>query len=261
MYVSELYRRLLLPLVLVGLVLSGLSASTAIAQSVKSPSDTVREFYKAMRAKKFREAFAISIYKPAIEPLSSAEFDDLRPDFERLAATYPEKLDISGEQVSGDVATVFIKSNDPDTPDKSEPMSLIRVKGMWIVGDKESQEIVEKAGKDFFFTARINAHHNDVQDLLKRIALAELVYNQQHNGKFGDLAALIAGGLIPKDLEGTESTGYRFRVNVSADAKAWIATAEPSQYGRTGRLSFYMDQNGVKSGDVGGKPLDPNIQK
>jgi hypothetical protein len=31
--------------------------------------------------------------------------------------------------------------------------------------------------------------------------------------------------------------------------------AEPAQYGRTGRLSFFMDHEGVRSSDVGGKPL------
>ena len=109
------------------------------------------------------------------------------------------------------------------------------------MGDEESQELVKKSGKQFFFNARIDAHHSDVQDMLIRISLAQLVYSKQHNGLFGDLAALIAAGLIPKDLEGIESTGYRFRVTISPDGKAWSARAEPAQYGRTGRLSFFMD--------------------
>ena len=114
---------------------------------------------------------------------------------------------------------------------------------------------MKKSGKQFFFEARINAHHSDVQDLLTRISLAEVVYAQGHNGQFGNTAELITAGLIPKDLEGTESTGYRFQVNRAADAKSWYATAEPAQYNRTGRLSFYLDGAGVRSGDVGGKPL------
>jgi len=40
-----------------------------------------------------------------------------------------------------------------------------------------------------------------------------------------------------------------------ADGKSWSATAEPAEYGRSGRLSFYLDASGVRSGDVGGKPL------
>ena len=83
----------------------------------------------------------------------------------------------------------------------------------WIIGDKENQEIVKKAGKQFFFNARIDTHHDEVQAMLTRISLAQLVYSQQHNGLFADLAGLITAGLLPKDLEGTESTGYRFHVS------------------------------------------------
>jgi hypothetical protein len=39
-----------------------------------------------MRERKFSEAFALTIYKPAIEGLSAAELEELRPDFERMAA-------------------------------------------------------------------------------------------------------------------------------------------------------------------------------
>lgn len=225
------------------------------AQASRGPSETVREFYKAMREKRFKEAFAISIYHPAIDGLTPAEFEDLRPDFERLAAEIPEQVNISGEQISGDMATVFLKIKDADNKEQAEPVSLLRIKGVWIVGDRENQEIVRKAGKNFFFNARIDALHDQAQGLLRRIALAQLAYSQNNNGKFGDLAVLIAAGLIPKDLEGTESTGYRFRIIVSKEGKSWYATAEPAQYGRTGRLSFVMDQGGLRSGDVGGKPI------
>jgi hypothetical protein len=234
----------------------------AWAQSPQlSPTETVREFYRRMREKKFREAFSLSIYKSAIEPLKPQEFEDLKPDFERVAMAVsegiPQTLEITGEQISGDAATVFVKVLDAEGKEKIEPTSLIKVNGVWIVGDKENQELVEKAGKKFFFNARIDAHHNDVQDMLTRISLAQVVYSQQHNGQFGDLATLITAGLVPKDLEGTESTGYRFRIMVSRDRKSWSAAAEPAQYGRTGKLSFFLDSTGVRSGDVSGKPL-PN---
>jgi hypothetical protein len=114
---------------------------------------------------------------------------------------------------------------------------------------------VKKAGTKYFFEARINAHHSDVQDMLTRITVWQVAYSQGHNGQFGNMSELIAAGYIPKDLEGTDSTGYRFQVVRSADGKSWYATAEPAQYGRTGRLSFYLDASGVRSGDAGGKPL------
>lgn len=243
------------------LLIHGSLAIAAAQNPQRTPSDTVREFYKKMREKKFREAFDLSIYKPAIEPLKPQEFEDLLPDFEKMAAAIPEKVDISGEQISGEAATVFVRVKDEENKEQAEPVTLIRVDGNWIIGDKENQNIVNKAGKDFFFNARINTHHDEVQALLLRISVAQLVYSRQHAGKFGDLAALILAGLIPKDLEGTESTGYRFRVTISPDGKAWSARAEPAQYGRTGRLSFFMDASGVRSSDVAGKPLKTSMMK
>jgi len=235
------------------------ASSTTLAQAQRSPTDTMREFYRMMREKKFREAFGISIYRPAIEGLSTPELEELRPDFEKMAIAVsekiPDKVDITGEQISGDAATVFVKVLDADGKERIEPASLIKLDNSWVVGDKESLELVKKSGKKFFFEARINAHHSDVQDMLTRISLAQVVYSQGHNGQFANTAELITAGLIPKDIEGTESTGYRFQVVRPADGKSWYATAEPALYGHTGRLSFYLDASGVRSGDAGGKPL------
>jgi len=208
-----------------------------------------------MREKRFREAFGMSIYKPAIEGLKPEEFEDLRPDFDKMAAAIPERVNLTGEQISGESATVFVKVKEEDAAEQAQPLSLIRVNGIWIIGDKENEAIVKKAGKEFFFNARIDTHHGEVQNIFQRITLAQVVYSQQHNGQYGNLAELISAGLVPKDLEGTESTGYRFNVTRTVDGKTWNATAEPAQYGRSGRLSFFLDQAGVKSGDVGGKPL------
>jgi hypothetical protein len=225
----------------------------------RSPSDTVREFYKAMHQKRFRDAFDITIYGPAIDGLKPQEFQDLQPDFEAMANVAPENVEITGEQISGDEATVFMKVPNADNPTKIEiePVNLMRVGGVWIIGDKDNQKVVKKAGSRFFFDARIDTHHNEVISMMQRISVAELIYGQQHSGVFGDLATLIAAGLVPKDLEDTVSTGYRFHVKLGKDGKSYIAGAEPAEYGRTGRLSFFMDQTGVRNGDVKGKPLPP----
>jgi hypothetical protein len=253
--------RLGISLTCISILTLSLAQLTPSQAPVRSPSDTVREFYKAMREKRFREAFALSIYKPAIDPLKPQEFEDLRPDFERIALAVGEKIpgevNITGEQISGDDATVFLKILDAEGKEKLEPTMLIKFESHWVVGDRESLQLVKKAGKEFFFNARIDAHHSDVQDMLTRISLAQLVYSQQHNRLFGDLATLITAGLVPKDLEGTESTGYRFHINSVNGGKSWNAAAEPAQYGRTGKLSFYMDAAGVRSADKGGKPLTP----
>lgn len=235
------------------------SASALAQNPSRTPTDTMRQFYLMLREKKYREAFGLSIYRSAVDSLSAQEFDDLRPDFDRMAQAVTEKMpgqiDVSGEQISGDVATVFVKVLDADGKEKVEAASLMKVDNNWIVGDKENLDLVKKAGKQFFFEARINAHHNDVQDMMTRISLAQVLYSQSHNGLFGNTTELVGAGVVPKDIEGTESTGYRFQINRSADSKSWYATAEPAQYGRTGRLSFYLDATGVRSGDNGGKPL------
>ena len=236
-----------------------MSVASQAQQPQRSPSDTVREFYKAMREKRFRQAFAISIYKPAVDGLKPEEFEDLRPEFEKVAAALSGKIEVTGEQISGDEATVFVKVPKEDDPTQTDTdqVALIRVDGAWVVGDKENQEVVKKAGKAFFFNARIDTHHSEVQAMFQRINLAQLAYLQQHPGLFADMTALIAAGLLPKDLEGTESTGYRFHITLAKDAKSFTVGAEPAQYGRTGRLSFFMDHSGIRSGDVGGKPLNP----
>lgn len=251
-------RKLLVKLAVVALVASVAIPLRAQQTPVRSPSDTVREFYKAMREKRFREAFALSIYRPAIDPLKPQEYEDLKSDFEKMAAILPDVVNLGGEQISGDLATVFVRVQEADKPEQLEPVPLMRYEGKWIVGDKDNQAVVKKQGKQFFFNARIDTHHDEVQQMLTRVSLAELLYSQQHEGKFGDLATLILLGLLPKDLEATVSTGYRFRVNAPDGGKSWNAAAEPAVYGRSGKLSFYLDATGVRSGDTGGKPLSPN---
>jgi hypothetical protein len=234
------------------------SAGTeAFAQNTqaRTPTETVREFYRLMRERHFKEAFALSIYKLAIDGLSAEEFAELQPDFEKMGAAIPEKIDINGEQLSGETATVFVKIADADKAAEAEPITLIREGGVWIVGDRENQQVVKKAGKQFFFEARIETHHNEVQAMLQRISLAEMAYASQHNNLYADLPALITAGLVPKDIETPETTGYRFHLTLTKDAKRWAVGAEPVQYGRTGRFSFVLDQSGIRSGDKGGKPL------
>jgi hypothetical protein len=241
------------------LLLVPLFFSTAAAQAARTPTEVTREFYRFMRDKKFREAFAISIYHYALEGLSQQEFDDLQPDFEKMASAIGEGIQspgfITGEQISGDTAAVFLRVPSPDGKEKTEPVPLMKLDNVWVIGDKDSLAVVKKQGKRFFFETRINAHHSDVQDMLTRITLAQVVYSQGHNGLFGNMTELIAAGLVPKDLAGTESTGYHFQVVRAPDGTSWYATAEPTEYGRMGRLSFFLDASGVRSGDVGGKPL------
>ena len=215
-------RRLILAAAVIFALSNGVAFSVFAQQTpTRSPSDTVREFYKAMREKRFRDAFGMSIYKPAVDSLKPPEFEELRPDFEKMAAVIPLQVDLGGEQISGDMATVFVKVKEGDAPEQLEPVMLILDNGAWIIGDRENQAIVKKAGRQFFFNARIDTHHDEVQQMLTRVSLAELLYSQQHEGHFADLPTLISLGLLPKDLETTESTGYRFHVNAPDAGKTW----------------------------------------
>src|SRR4030095_461437 len=103
----------------------------------RSPTDTMREFYRMLREKKYREAFGISIYRPAIEGLSTEEFNDLKTDFDKMAIAVsekiPEKVDITGEQISGDGGTVFVRGFDADGKERVEPASLVKIDNAWVV--------------------------------------------------------------------------------------------------------------------------------
>ena len=231
--------------------------STAVSQTQRTPSETVHEFYKAMRAHRFKEAWALTIYKPAVEGLNAEEMEDLRPDFEDKAAAIPDPVEISGEQISGDLATVFVKVPIAEsTPQNtSQPVNLIKSGGVWIIGDEANQAIVKKAGRRFFLDALIIQHHSDIEDLLKRIIAVQIVYVQQHD-RFGDLPELIGAGLVPKAAGDPRDLGYNFRITVGKDGKTYVAGAEPTRYGHSGKLSYWMDQTGtIKSVDNGGKPL------
>lgn len=243
-------------LLAVALLVSG-ALSGAVAQTARTPSDTVRDFYKAMHDHRFKEAWALTIYKPAVEGLNAEEMEDLRPDFEEKAAAIPDQVEIAGETISGDIATVFVKVPISDsTPQNiSQPVTLIKSGGAWIIGDEANQAIVKKAGHRFFLDALIAQHHSDVEELLKRVIAVQIVYSQQHDG-FGDLTTLISAGLVPKAAGDPKELGYNFRVTVGKDGKTYLAGAEPTRYGHTGKLSYWMDQTGtIKSLDNGGKPM------
>jgi len=253
-------QRLSKSIILVALLALILSATSfaARAQTQRSPSDVVREFYKAMREHRFKDAWALTIYKPAVEDLNADEMGDLQPDFEQKAAEIPAQIEITGEQIQGNIATVFVKVPVTESTPQvtSEPVNLISSGGVWIIGDEANQAIVKKAGRRFFLDALIEEHQSDIEDLLKRLVAVQIVYGVQHNGAFGDLQALIAADLVARESGDPKAIGYNFRITIAADGKGYVATAEPVRYGHSGKLSYWMDQTGaIKSADNGGKPV------
>jgi hypothetical protein len=78
------------PLLAFLLLTLGLATPVVVqGQTQRGPSDVVREFYKAMREHRFKEAWALTIYKSAVDGLSAEELEDLRPDFEQKAGGSP----------------------------------------------------------------------------------------------------------------------------------------------------------------------------
>lgn len=226
----------------------------APAAAQGSPSEVVRAYYTALKESRFRDSMLMTILRPAVEALTAEELKEFQIDFARVSPAVPADFEITGESLAGEEATVFVRTGEGREL-KVEPINLIRERGGWIIGDREGAAEVKKLGRKFFFEKRIEAHEADAEDMLRRIKAAQLAYALQNAGSFGDLNALVRAGYIPQDILGSETTGYRFTVNVSPDAKSFTAHAEPERYGRTGRLSFHLDASGVRKKDVGGKPL------
>jgi hypothetical protein len=234
--------------------------SSAATQTASTPSEVVNAYYTALREGRVRDAMMMSVLRPAVEELSAAELAEYQPDFARIAQLAPTDFQITGEQISGEEATVFVKTGEGKDL-KVDPVNLMRDHGTWIVGDRDSAAIVKKQGKKFFTEQRISAHEQDAEDMLKRIQAAEIAYGLQHGGLYGDLKSLVDAAFIPADILGTETTGYQFNVTPSSDRKTYVAHAEPARYNHTGRLSFYMDAGGIQKKDAGGKPIGPSGSK
>ena len=226
----------------------------------RGPSDVVRDFYKAMREHRFRDAFALTIYKPAVEGLNEEEMELLRPGFEEKAAEIPAAVEIMGEQISGNNATVFVKVpvNESSPQITSQPLNLVKSGGSWLIGTEADQAEVQKAGRRYFLDALVTEHEGDVEDLLKKVATWEGIYASQHGGAYAEFPALIQAGMLSGDAIDPKLSGYNFRITLAKDSKSYVATAEPTRHGKTGKLSFWMDQTGlIKSADTGGKPFKP----
>jgi hypothetical protein len=251
----SLSRKIFLVVVAIVLV-PGVFAASASAQTQRTPSDVVREFYKAMREHRFKDAWSMSVYKPAIEGLTVDEMEDLRPFFESQAAPIPEQMQIDGEKISGNTAQVFVHLPPSDTSAQvtSKPVDLIKTGGGWIIGTEAEDANVKKAGSRYFIDALIELNQDNMTEVLKRLIGMEAFYAKANNGVFGEMKALVASGLMSDDMFDPKASGYNFKLTING--KAYVATAEPVHYGRTGKLSFWMDQTGaIKSADNGGKPV------
>ncbi len=226
------------------------SAKSLISIQPNSPAETVKIFYGDLRLKKFREAMLLTNLRPAIESLTEAELKDLQIDFEPLAAQIPTEIEINGEIISKDKATVTAKLPDNETGEvKLQEIKLRFDDGVWTIltVDEAAETLVKKEGKNYFFALRIETHHSEAKAMLNRIAKAQMIYSAQNGGLYGELRALIEKNLLPDDAQTPETTGYDYKIELSADKKKYTATAAPAVYGKTGKLTFWFETGGAKA--------------
>jgi hypothetical protein len=236
---------------LAAFVLSLMIAGVAPAQKPGSPTQTVMNFYRALREKRYVDGFRQSIYRGAIDGLTAAELQDLEPDFARTFSAIPEKIEARGEQINTDDAIVLLKF---DGVEKLEQVVLIKVSGEWLVGDQDSYNVVKAQGRAFFFNSRMTVNEDEAFEMLQRIIGAEVIYSAKFQGRCATLEELIKLGGVPKDVDDGESGGYRFALTISEDKKSFRAAATPTAYGKTGRLSFYADAESIRAEDLKGQP-------
>src|SRR5207247_2157846 len=168
-------------------------------------------FYKLLREKKFREAIFLTNLRPAIEGLTDMEMKDFALDFEAIAGDVPAQIEINGEIITGDLATVTANLPSADGDKKEiQTIKLRRENGIWVIlsADNEAEKRIKQEGKNYFYALRIETHEQEARNMLDRIAKAELAHSLQNGGTYADMPTLITAGLLPDDIKTPDSTGY-----------------------------------------------------
>jgi len=209
------------------------------------PADTVRVFYKYLREKKFREALFLTNLRPAIEGLTDNELKEFDGDFETVAESVPADIQITGEIVTGDKATVTANLPDIDGKMQVQQLELKRDGDAWFIVsvDDEQEKKIKAQGKSYFYNLRIETHENEAREMLERVSKAEMVFALQNANLYGDLSQLVAAGFLPEDAQSADSTGYKYSIALSGDKRSYSAKAEPAVYGKSGKLTFSVELN------------------
>lgn len=235
-------------------------APVAVSSTASSPSTVVQSFYKALLERRFRDALMMTNWRSAVETLTPQEMQDFNEDLEPLA-DQANGVSATGEQISGTLATVFVKGKDPKTGDlKLDQVSLRQEKNAWIIllGDAQTEEAIKREGKNFLLKMHIEARHTEVELTFQDIIKAQLTHSLENNGEFTDLQTLASKRLVPADIMKPEVMGYKYRLQLSSDKKKYTVNAEPTVYGKTGKLSFLLESSTSKSAGPSIKNADKN---
>lgn len=228
-----------------------------------SPADTVREFYKRLREKRFREAIFLTNLRPAIEGLTDGQLKEFQVDLEAIARNVPPEIEINGEVISKDnaVVTARLPNEDQDKLEVQE-IRLRRDGDFWIIlsVDEAAEKRIRKEGANYFYALRIETHEAEAKAMLERLHKAQLAFSLQNGGQYTSIEELIEIGYLPPDIKSSDSTGYNYTVFLTPDRTSYYASATPAQYGKSGVMSYILKLNGtslpvVTGRDNKGEPL------
>lgn len=94
---------------------------------------------------------------------------------------------------------------------------------------------------------------SSAMSVLYELSMAESRYKEEKKGRYGTLEELVAEKILDKSF--AENSSYQIEVNASGEK--FDATATPREYGKHGRLSFFIDESGtLRAADHKGKPAD-----
>jgi hypothetical protein len=81
----------------------------------------------------------------------------------------------------------------------------------------------------------------------------ETFKDEKKKGRYGTLEELVAEKILERSF--AEHLGYQIELNASSEK--FYVTATPKEYGKSGRLSFFLDETGtMRAADHKGKPAD-----
>src|SRR5215467_10323029 len=95
---------------------------------------------------------------------------------------------------------------------------------------------------------------------MERYIGAEKLYFDANKGLYGNIDDLVRANYWPPSLKAGEMYGYKFTIELNRDKKGFWVHAEPNSFGKSGRVSFYADLNGVYKFDTGGKLYHPQLK-
>ena len=113
-----------------------------------------------------------------------------------------------------------------------------------------------------FATAPPRVNERFALRAVRQIHSAQATYAATHGaGNYGTGAQLNQANLIDSALAAGQKFGYEFNILVQLATTTtpvnFTATATPSRYGRTGRISYFIDSRGyIHGADKGGRPAN-----